>query len=78
LRPRVIRGRVGRGDLGARNGIFCAVFDQERKQSEAGVDQECDDEDVDQQEDDKSATHDGCAVGMEVPERGVDPERTGV
>ncbi len=42
------------------------------------MDQECDDEDVDQQEDDKSATHDGCAVGMEVPERGVDPERTGV
>ena len=49
--------RVGRRYFRAMYGVLCAVLEQKRQEGEAGVDKEGNDEDVDQEEDEKGATH---------------------
>lgn len=71
LRPCLDEGRIRGGDFGMLDDVLGAIFDQKGQEGEAGVDEESDDEDVDQQENDQSTPHDGCLLGQSCNSRPV-------
>lgn len=63
LRALFDQAGIGRGELGAVDGIGRGIFDEQGEQGRDAADEEGEDEEVDEQEDDDAATHDVCRVG---------------